>query len=372
MSKAKTEKKLFKDWFDREAAWALARQVAQAYPELDQKLFVRRATRGLNELEFHDRVKHFSNALAAGLPPAPEALEILVRSLPEPLADCEAVTDGWLLWPVGHFIGEHGLQHYDESMRAMQELTMRFSAEFPIRAFIQQYPERTMRDLLKLTTHPNPHVRRWCSEGCRTRLPWGQQLRHLISDPSPIWPILEALKDDPELYVRRSVANNLNDITKDHPQQVIQRCRIWMQGATPERLWIIRHGLRTLLKQGDPAALKLLGFGKPSHIQASLQLKPASIRVGESVEMKVVLNNEGKRKQSLMVDYAVHYIRKNGKTSAKVFKWKAVELSAGAQLSLTKWHPMKRTSVRALYPGIHQVGLQVNGVRLAKQAFKLN
>ncbi|MEM6885468.1 MAG: DNA alkylation repair protein [Verrucomicrobiota bacterium] len=367
-----TEKgKLFKDWFDRDAATSLAKQVASAYPDFDQKTFVRRATRGLSELEFHARVKHFSEGLAVGLPPAPEALEILVHSLPDPLPNCEAVTDGWLLWPVGHFIGEYGLDYYAKSMRVMTELTMRFSAEFPVRYFIERYPERTMQDLLKLTSHPNPHVRRWCSEGCRPRLPWGQQLRDLIEDPTPIWPILEALKDDPELYVRRSVANNLNDIAKDHPEQVVRRCRVWMKGASLERAWVVRHGLRSLIKQGNPAALQLLGYGKPDRISGILKIQPDSIWIGESLELKAVLKNAGKCKQSLMIDYAVYYVRQGGKTSAKVFKWKTLELAVGQRVELTKKHPMRQTSVRALYPGQHTVELQINGERLGCGEFRL-
>ncbi len=371
MSQEQNERKLFKDWFDRSAALALARQVHAAYPEFNKKSFIRQATCGLESLEFHGRVKHFSDALAATLPPVPEALEILVRSLPAQQTDCHSLTEGWLLWPVGHFIGEHGLDHYEQSMAAMQQVTMRFSAEFPIRAFIERYPQRAMQDLLKLTAHSNPHVRRWCSEGCRPRLPWGRKLRELVADPSPIWPILEALKDDPELYVRRSVANNLNDIAKDHPQQVLKRCRAWLKGASPERRWIVRHGLRTLIKQGDPVALKLIGFSKPDQIEARLKLKPASIQVGGNVEMEAVLMNTGKQKQSLMVDYAVYYVRRSGKTTVKVFKWKSLELAAGERVELTKRHPMKKTSVRALYPGRHTLELQVNGIRLARQDFSL-
>jgi len=371
MKQDSKSRKAFKDWFDRDAAKALARQVASSHPDFDQQAFVRRATNGLGQLEFHDRVRLFSSALAAELPPVPDALDILVRSLPAPLATCEAITDGWLQWPIGHFIGKYGLNDYKRSMRAMQELTMRFSAEFPIRAFIAKYPQRAMKDLLKLTSHRNPHVRRWCSEGCRPRLPWGQHLQELIADPTPIWPILERLKDDPELYVRRSVANNLNDIAKDHPQAVIQRCHVWMKQKTPEHAWVVRHGLRTLIKQGDSAALKVLGYSKPDQISGSLQLRPASIRIGESVEMKVSLSNQGQKMQPLIVDYAVHYVRKNRKGSVKVFKWKALDLSAGEQVHLTKHHSMSKTSVRSLYPGTHHIELQVNGIKLAQQKFQL-
>jgi 3-methyladenine DNA glycosylase AlkC len=374
MERSDNERKLFKDWFDRDAARALAKQVAAAYSKFDQTAFVRRATNGLQDMEFHARVKHFSDALAAGLPPVPRALDILVESLPQPLPDCDSVTDGWMQWPVGHFIGEHGLDHYKGSMEAMKHLTMRFSAEFPIRAFIERYPEKTMRDLLKLTAHPNPHVRRWCSEGCRPRLPWGRKLRDLVADPSAIWPILEALKDDPELYVRRSVANNINDIAKDHPELVVQRCRQWLKKSerpTPERKWVVKHGLRTLLKQGHAGALSLLGYEFPQKIEVKFTLKPAEIRIGEAVELQVSLLNTGKIAQSLMLDYVVHYVRQGGKVSKKVFKWKTLVLESGESVSLVKRHAMKVTTVRKLYAGKHGVKIQINGQGCGEKSFRL-
>jgi len=342
------------------------------YAEFDTHQFVRQATQGLEALEFHARVKHFSDALEACLPPVPEALKIIVKSLPEPLPDCESVTEGWLMWPLGKFIDEYGLGHYEESMKAMKELTMRLTAEFPVRAFIEQDPERCMGDLLALSTHPNPHVRRWCSEGCRPRLPWGRQLHYLVSDPSLIWPILENLKDDPELYVRRSVANNLNDISKDHPKEVVKRCGKWLEQATVERQWIVKHGLRTLLKQGDASALRLLGFRAPRQIQATLKLEPSQVQLGESVDMQVELKNTGKKSQLLMLDYVIHYLRQNGQPSAKVFKWKIVTLEKDEHVTISKKHPMKKTSVRVLYPGVHQVEIQVNGALLASGSFRFD
>ena len=188
------ERKAFKNWFDRSAARALADQMAQAMPDFDQTRFVRLATRKLDSLEFAGRVKQFSDALAATLSESvPDALGTLTHSLPEPLAGCDETTDGWLQWPVGQFIADHGLDHFEESMTAMVELTKRFSSEFAVRSFVEHRPQETFERLLALTADENPHVRRWCSEGTRSRLPWGRRLQHLVDDPSPILPILEAL-----------------------------------------------------------------------------------------------------------------------------------------------------------------------------------
>jgi 3-methyladenine DNA glycosylase AlkC len=366
------ERKAFKDWFDAAAAQRLADQVSGAHAEFDRKKFVRLATRGLSELEFHGRVQHFSNMLRKTLPESvPEALGILTRSLPDAQADCESVTDGWLQWPLGQFIADHGVPHFDESFVAMIELTKRFTSEFAVRPFVERYPEKVFARLRKLTGDPNPHVRRWCSEGVRPLLPWGRKLRDLVGDPSPLWPILEALKDDDELYVRRSVANTINDIAKHHPELVVQRCAEWSKDSNTNRDWLIKHALRTRIKEGDPGALKIIGYGPPKLLIAYLAVSPKRVPIGDSVTLSVNLESWASRAQNVMVDYAVHYVRKGDKSSAKVFKWKSLKIPAKGSVSLEKRHSMKLTTIRALYPGEHRVEVQVNGVRLADARFVL-
>ncbi|MEM8963069.1 MAG: DNA alkylation repair protein [Acidobacteriota bacterium] len=369
---ASNERKAFKNWFDHEAARALAEQIGSAHPSFDQGAFLRAATEDLNALEFNARVAQFADALATTLPAdVPRALKILTASLPAPLPDCEAVTDGWLQWPIGHFIGTYGVDHYSASMSAMIELTQRFSAEFAVRPFAERYTDETLEELTRLTTHPSPHVRRWCSEGLRPRLPWGRRLQFLIDDPSPVWPILEALKDDPELYVRRSVANHLNDIAKDHPELVVERCLQWSTDASTERMWVIKHALRSLIKAGDPGALAVMGYHPPRDLEATLSVQPTSIEIGESVELEAIVHSSSDQAQDLLIDYVVHYVRKGDKVSAKVFKWKTLRLDALGKQSLTKRHSMRVTTIRALYPGTHRVELQINGARVAEASFVL-
>ena len=368
----KSERKAFKDWFDKAAARDLAAQVARAMPSFDQDQFVRVASRNLHVLEFAGRVQQFSQALAVTLPKSiPNALDVLTNSLPDPLPDCESVTDGWLQWPVGQFIADYGVEHFDASMGAMVELTQRFSSEYAVRPFVDRYPQATFERLLSLTNDASPHVRRWCSEGVRPRLPWGKKLQDLVANPKPIWPILEALKDDDELYVRRSVANNLNDIAKDHADLVVQRCQAWSRGRNDRRDWTIKHGLRSLVKDGNPGALSVIGFAPPKKLTAELMIQPREIAVGGEIELSAQLETECNQAQELMIDYAVHYVRKGGKTSDKVFKWKTLQLAAGGNATLDKRHAMKTTTVRALYPGLHRVELQVNGARVAEASFRL-
>ena len=367
------QRKPFKDWFDGQAADSMAAQIASAMPSFNRAMFVKLATRRLSALEFAARVNQFADALAQTLPAdVPKALVVLSESLPAPLPDCESTTDGWLQWPVGQYIADHGLPHFEEAMQAMILLTQRFTAEYAVRPFVEARPEETFARLLTLTQDPSPHVRRWCSEGVRPRLPWGRKLHALVKDPTPIWPILEVLKDDDERYVRRSVANNLNDIAKDHRGAVTDRCRQWLETGPQKRASIVNHALRSLIKAGDREALDVIGLKAPAAITARLDVTPRRISVGEKVEMTAVVETTHNRPQQLLIDYAVHYVRTGGKSSAKVFKWTTLELPAKGAVSLDKRHSMKATTIRALYPGEHRVELQVNGVRVADACFTLS
>ncbi|MCC5841964.1 MAG: hypothetical protein JJT96_17750 [Opitutales bacterium] len=367
------KRKAYKDWFDAAAADSLARQIAAVHPKFPRKAFLGLALTNIDALGFHARVEQFSRALQATLPEdTPTALAILTESLPPVLPDTEAVTDGWLQWPVGHFIGAQGLPHFEEAMVAIRELTRRFTSEFAIRPFIAAHPEKALARLLEWTTDTCPHVRRLCSEGSRPRLPWGAHLVALIADPSPALPILDALKDDPSLYVRRSVSNHLNDIARDHPAAALSIAKAWSRRATAERQWVIRRGLRNLIKAGDQSALTLLGYAPPEGIQTVFEVLPGEISVGESVRIRLTLENTGTAPVRLLLDYAVTYVRRVARTGRKVFKWTTEELQPGQRKTLEKSHPMRPTSVRALYPGKHYVEIQINGVSLERAVFQLN
>lgn len=369
---ATEQRKAFKDWFDKAAAKSLVAQIESAYPAFDGQRFERLACKNLKALEFNARVQQFSSAMAQTLPAEyPAAVAILCQSLPPAQVDCESITDGWLHWPMGQFIADYGVDHFEESMTAMIELTQRFSAEFAVRPFVERYPKETLERLLQLTSHVNPHVRRWCSEGTRTRLPWGRKLHQLIDDPAPIWPILEALKDDSELYVRRSVGNSINDLTKDHSKQVIDRCTSWQKRSNANRDWVIRHGLRSLIKEGDRSALALFGYSSPIKLDAKVAIDPGRINVGETLTVSVELSNGAALDQELLVDYIVHYVRKNGSSNAKVFKWKTLSLAAGSTIDIKKNVPMRETTIRALYSGEHRIDVQVNGEVFAGAGFDL-
>jgi 3-methyladenine DNA glycosylase AlkC len=256
-----------KSLLDREAVDCLAHNVTLAHPRFDAAAFRRTALAGLTPLSILQRGHHLAHALRAHLPERYEtAVEILLASLTPPHAATEDLGLAVFFYlPHVSFVATYGLDAahnggrdpFEASMRAQYELTRRFSAEFSIRPFLIRWPERTLARLLKWTLDSDPHVRRLCSEGTRPRLPWAQRIPDFVRDPSPTLPILEALKDDPSLYVRRSVANHVGDIAKDHPALAFALCQRWVAGASPERKWLIRHAVRHPAKKGVKAALRL-------------------------------------------------------------------------------------------------------------------
>ncbi len=255
-----------------EAVECLAHNLAQVERGFDATAFRRTALNGLAPLGIMQRGAHLAAALRAHLPARYEdAIEILLRSLTPPLTATDDLGLGVFFYlPHVCFVATYGLEAahnggrdpFEVSMRAQYEITRRFSAEFSIRPFLIRSPERTLARLMEWTRDRDPHVRRLCSEGTRPRLPWAQRIAAFVRDPRPALPILEVLKDDSDIYVRRSVANHLGDIAKDHPALVFEICGRWVEGASAERKWLIRHAVRHPAKKGVDAALRLRKLAK--------------------------------------------------------------------------------------------------------------
>ena len=268
----------------------------------------------------------------------------------------------FLYLPHVMFVARHGLDHFEESMRAQYELTQRFSAEFSIRAFLERHPQETLARLARWANDPNEHVRRLVSEGTRPRLPWAPRLRDFQRDPRPVIALLEKLKDDPSLYVRRSVANNLNDIGKDHPELLFETARAWMRDASPERRWVVSHALRSAVKRGEVGALEVLGYtGSAKLVVERFSVLPAVVRIGESVTVSIQMANRTRKTQSAIVDFRVHFVKANGRSSPKVFKLEAVELAPGGSIALTKKVSLAQLTTRRHYPGRHELDIVING-----------
>lgn len=244
---------------DLEAVNCLAHNIRLVYPALTVASFRKAALTGIETLSLLQRGQHLARVLRQYLPARYEdAVKVLLRSLTPPLTQTDQLGLGVFFYlPHVCFVAAYGLDSFETSMRAQYELTRRFTAEFSIRPFLIRHPERTLERLTEWTQDRDPHVRRLCSEGTRPRLPWAMRIPAFQRDPRPVIPILEALKDDPDRYVRRSVANHLGDIAKDQPALAFMVCRRWLTGANPSRKWVIRHALRYPAKNGVKAALRL-------------------------------------------------------------------------------------------------------------------
>src|SRR5262245_9044621 len=280
-----------KTFFSPELVRRIAGEVARVHPTFPSRAFIRDATAGLDELELLDRGRHLALALTRHLPPAyTDAIGILLRSLGPEHATDELVGVGmapFFYLPHVLFLAETGLHHFDLSMRAQYELTKRFSAEGSIRPYIAKDPERTFAVLRSWTRDPSAHVRRLVSEGTRLRLPWAMRVAWLDRNPVRILELLESLKDDPPTLVRRSVANNLNDLGKVHPKLLVETCARWLKDASTERRALVEHALRSAIKRGEASALALLGFGKkPSIAIEDVRLHPKRVTIGSQVAVR--------------------------------------------------------------------------------------
>lgn len=321
--------------------------------------FVDECMNGLEALELMARAGHIAEVMRRHLPTHfPDTAEVLMRSLQSPTAG-----NSFRFLPHSLLISRYGIDHFEAAMQAQYELTKRFTAEFSIRAFFERYPAETYARFLQWASDENHHVRRLVSEGSRPRLPWAARLPAFQQDPTPVIALLELLKDDPELYVRRSVANNLNDIAKDHPELAVEVCRRWATDAGPQRWWIIRQALRSLVKQGHPGALAVLGFAASPKAQISNAVfTPPTLRIGDSLRFSFDLTSTSARKQTLLVDYAIHYVKANGKTARKVFKLTSIDLPARGSTTLRASTSFREMTTRKHYPGLHSVDVLINGV----------
>ncbi|WP_374678849.1 DNA alkylation repair protein [Piscinibacter sp.] len=370
----------FKNLINREGVAAMRRQLRRAWAGFDGARFEALALDGLEALELKARVQHLGAALEATLPEDFDAACRVIEASLVPVRGDEELGElrageqglaGWPVWPLTEFVARRGLDHPERALRCLHALTQRFTAEWAVRPFIVAHSELAFATLARWTNDASPHVRRLASEGSRPRLPWGLQLKALIADPSPTLPLLEALLDDPSEYVRRSVANHLNDIAKDHPALVVGWVLRHLPDASPERRALLKHASRTLIKQGDARMLKAWGLGRRFAGTATLGLQPKKIRVGDSLALTLALHSSAKRAQKLVIDYAVHHVKANGERSPKVFKGWAIELAAGESRTLAKQHSMRTVTTRRYHAGRHAIDLRINGEIVAEAEFDL-
>jgi 3-methyladenine DNA glycosylase AlkC len=361
----------------------LQRAGASTGAGFDAKRFRALSLAGLDALEMKARTHHLCAALERTLPAdfgsAAAVMESALASMDDiddatldsPTGAREDGLAGWAVWPLTEYVARHGLDNPPRALQALHAMTQRFTAEWAIRPFILAEPALSFDTLQHWSRDTSPHVRRLVSEGSRPRLPWGMVLKPLVQDPSPTLPLLRTLMDDKSPYVRRSVANHLNDIAKDHPHLVEAWLNEHLPSATPQRLALLKHASRTLVKKGHAGVLKALGVGDRFKGEASLALSARRARVGETLGFSLTLQSTSKKPQRLAIDYAVHHVKASGETSPKVFKGWTIELGAGEARSLHKKHSLKPITTRTYYPGTHLIDVMVNGAVVADASFTL-
>lgn len=350
-----------KNMYSYESLNEIAKAVKEAYPPFLTDEFLKMTIDDTwDELQLKARCRKISTTLAIFLPQEyKEALEILEQ----------AVHGFSYAYFFPDFIEVYGLNDWEVSVNALERSTQYWSAEFAVRAFLLRDEPRMLDQMYAWSKHENEHVRRLASEGCRPQLPWGQVLVSFKNDPTPIIPILEQLKNDPSVYVRKSVANNLNDISKTHPDMVLGIARKW-RGVTDATDWIIRHGCRTLLKKADSDAMALFKFDDTTSIKLSeFMLGETSVLMGESITFSFAVLAEKEAKARL--EYGIDYVKSNGKRSRKLFKITEVTLKENEKRYYKKKHSFKDLSTRKHYPGVHSIAIIINGVEQDKLDFVL-
>ncbi len=369
----------FKNFFNPKMVALMASHLRRVWSDFDEAAFVKMATRGFVDLELKERSEQIKQALAAQLPKKfSDAAAVLIDSLhPDDDIDLSGTSmdeqgiRGWAILPMTQYVGERGIDDFDLGMTVQKELTKRFSSEFGIRYFILADKKRALATLSKWTGDKNYHVRRLVSESTRPRLPWAMQLPAFIKDPKPLLPILTKLKDDDQEYVRRSVANNLNDIAKDHPDIVAEIAGEWLKNVSPEREKLVRHACRTLIKQGHKPTLSALGYKKPKVSLPELEILTPIVIFGDALKFKIGLQSKSTSKQNLILDYIIHHRKANGKTTPKVFKWKTLNLKPKEFQMVERKHALKPITTRKYYGGTHRLEIIANGESLGLSEFEL-
>lgn len=355
-----------KNMVDREVVEDLAGRIAQVEPDFDGAGFVADLMDVLPDLELKGRIEAIARHIAAALPDDYRtALEIVVE-----VAKAEPPIAGFAAWPLCTFVEIFGVDDPAASLPAMEPLTRRASCEFAIRPFLESHWEAAYARLTAFTASDDEAVRRLPSEGTRPRLPWGMRVPRLIEDPEPGLALLERLRADPSETVRRSVANHLNDVAKDHPDLVVTTIRSWIAEEPTINRRMVAHALRTLVKVGHKGALEVLGFTTDASIEVlEFAVTPDVVAMGDHLELAARLHSTASGNQNLVVDFVIHHVNAAGTTSPKVFKWKTLTIAPDETVTLLKRRMIQQASTRTYRAGTHRVELQVAGTVVAQTSF---
>lgn len=369
----------FKNLFNPTLIAQMGDHLLAADPTFDRGAFITAACDGLDDLEMKERSAHIQAALDPLLPQDfRAACAIMLASLSTKTDEDWQAEDietlgvcGWAVMPMAEIVAARGLDDFEHAMGVLAEMTKRFTSEFAVRPFLVSDPEQGVQIAQRWAKDGNYHVRRLASEGTRPRLPWGLRLQAFVQDPQPLLPLLTQLRDDPSEYVRRSVANSLNDIAKDHPDLIAEIAADWLKDAPKDRVRLVRHACRTLIKAGHAPTLAALGYGPAAVEVSAITLGAPVVTMGGHLEFSATVTSQAKTTQPLIIDYVIHHRKANGATSPKTFKWKVMDLGAGKSAKLSKRHAIKPITTRTYYGGQHAVEIQINGQSYGEAKFEL-
>lgn len=351
-------------FFTNESLNSFANSISKYYPMFEKDKFLKFVYDNTwDSLELKAKMRHTTKALHQCLPnDFVAALVILIKGAHE--------TKGFEAMVLPDYVEVYGMDHWEESLNALGHFTKYSSSEFAIRPFLDQKPEIVMEYMKHWAENKHENVRRFASEGCRPRLPWAMILPKFIINPKPILDVLEKLKDDSSEFVRKSVANNLNDISKDNPELALDTAVRWF-GYSENTNWIVKHGLRTLLKQGNTRALRLFGFGDPSTLKINnFTIKNTNLKIGDSLSFSFELINDTEEDQKVRLEYIISYVKANGKKTDKVFQIVEKDLKPGKH-GVKRKQSFANMTTRKHYPGIHKIAIVMNGEKKAEEEFEV-
>jgi len=363
---------LMKNGLSKPAILRISEALHKVTPNFNSSEFETLCLNGLEHLELKERVNHIIQALHQFLPDDFTQTANLLIKIPSvwDFGDPDDSLKSFAAWPIIDYFSVYGLEQPEIALYGLKKLTHLFSAEFAIRPFIMKYPEYCHEQFILWVKDDSADVRRLVSEGTRPKLPWGIQLKAFVTNPNVNIPLLDALKADSSLYVRRSVANHLNDIAKDHPQLVIDTCKVWSTLASKDIDWVIKHATRTLVKAGCSDVFPLLGYTENPQLNIeAFELSNKEIQLGQSIQFNFKINSTSLEKQNIVIDYAIHFMKANNQQHAKVFKFKNVKLRSNESLQLNKSFSFKKISTRKYYTGEHKIEILVNGKVVSDNKF---
>lgn len=353
-----------KEMFNKVYYDKLANAITAIHPEFEKTAFKKAVTRNMEALSLNQRLRNTSLVLKEFLPADyKHTLAILKDTITQ-------MPTGYTNLVFPDFVSQYGLNHYTESLEALKFFTKFGSSEFAIRVFLKAELTPTLKKMHEWAEDENVHVRRLASEGSRPRLPWSFKLDAIIENPALTKPILEKLNADAELYVRKSVANHLNDISKDSPDYALLLAKSW-GNENPHTTWIIKRGCRSLIRKGDKKTLSLLGVSKQASVSiANFSLNKKNIKLNDRLSFEFDLTSTKKTVQKLIVQFCIHYVKQSGERSPKVFHLKELTLKAGERIHFTKSHRFQDFTTRKHFSGEHKLDIIVNGDVMISEKFK--